>query len=1080
MKLTIAFLFFAALQSQARGFSQNITLTEKNAPLIKVFRAIEKQTGLVFFFDEAQLAQAHPVTIAVTNVSVRQALEACLLNQPLTYTLVGENIVISTKSSLVFASKPPAPDIKGRVTDEQGNALSGASVQVKNSGNGTQTDAEGRFSLQAAAGAILVVSYVGYTSREVNLKGYSGLLVVALQPLRDTAADIVVIAYGAVRKKDLTGAVAQIKSEDLTSYPATNMIQSMQGRAAGVQVKQNNGAPGAAISVRIRGTNSILGGNEPLYVIDGFPYSGNPTFLQNADIASVEILKDASSTAIYGSRGANGVVIITTKSGKRSGKNSVEAEAGFTLQQVNKKMKLLTPGQYAQLYNEQAVNDGVAPYFTQQQVDSLYKTPDTDWQNLVMHRAPLWFTSVTVNGGNEKTRFSLSNGIFRQQGIIHNSDYNRYSLRFNINHDISKVFNIAYNATLTRITSNRKNADRGNRGSDIYSGMLVAPPTLSPYLADGTYRRLTTAYPFISNALANPVLLMNETSDYIKADRVFTNAALLIKPVRDLSIRISGGLENSNDRTDQYSTIQPINSSVGNANVITNQLTSFLNENVVNYNKTLKKHRIDATAGFTYQDYVSTSLSGSGSGFLSDVIGTGNLGAAATPGIPASGYSKWVLLSMLGRINYNYSDKYLLTVSFRRDGSSRYATNNQWSNFPSAAIAWHLSNENFFPRNSVLNDVKLRSSYGVSGSAAISPYQTLNQLSASYTTFGDAIYSALAPGTTLPGNLKWETTHQLDAGIDATLLNNRLHVTADFYVKKTKNLLNRVQLPASMGYTNTLQNVGEIQNKGIELGLDATVLQRAVNWTVSANISFNRNKVLKLYEGQDIYGQSIYTGSLNDFVNLLREGQPLGVFYGYEEKGYTATGNIEYVDRTGEGAISNADKTYIGNPNPDFIYGFNSVTTWKGLSLTVFIQGSQGNDIFNLNKASTLDMGMGLNQPQDLFYNHWASDKTNAAYPKISRNINGNMSNRFVEDGSYLRLKNIQLAYNLPLKKTNNNGFKSAQVYISGQNLITITGYSWYDPDINAYGGSNAVEQGIDYYTYPTSKSVTLGIRCGF
>lgn len=313
-----------------------------------------------------------------------------------------------------------------------------------------------------------------------------------------------------------------------------------------------------------------------------------------------------------------------------------------------------------------------------------------------------------------------------------------------------------------------------------------------------------------------------------------------------------------------------------------------------------------------------------------------------------------------------------------------------------------------------------------------------------------------------------------------TLFHNILHVTADLYDKKTKNLLNRVQLPASMGYNYTVQNVGEMQNRGMEFAVDATVLNKAVTWNLGANIAFNKNKVVKLYNGQDIYGGSLYTGSLNDYINLMREGQPYGIFYGYVEKGYTATGNLEYEDLNKDGSISAADKTYIGDPNPDFTYGINSVTSFKGFELTLFLQGSQGNDIFNLNQAATLDLGMGLNLPADVAENHWTPEHTDAKYPKITNTLSANMSTRFVENGSYLKFKNIQLAYNIPLNKTNMKWFKKAQVYVSAQNLITITKYSWYDPEINAYGSGNSISQGIDYATYPMSKSVTFGIRCGF
>jgi TonB-linked SusC/RagA family outer membrane protein len=1087
MKLSAIILLSACLQVSAKSYAQRITLSEKNASLEKVFRYIEKQTGYVFFFDQHLLDKAKKVTIDLKGSSLEKALEACFADQPLSYSIVGKNIVIRKKevsADVPWLANLPAPspqvEVKGKVSDTDGTPLPGASVVVKNTNKGTVTDVNGAFKLDVPAGTVLVISYVGHKAQEVTVTDSRETLNIVLEPQVSSREEIVVIGYGTAKKSDLTGSISQVKSKDITSYPSTNVMQALNGRAAGVRVMQNNGAPGGSMSVRIRGTNSILGGNEPLYVIDGFPYNGNPTFLQNSDIESIDILKDASSIAIYGSRGANGVVIITTKAGRKRDRTTVDFEAGYTVQQVSKKMDLMNARQYAELYNEQAANDGLAPYFTQQQIDSLGSIKGTDWQDLVLRKAPMFVTSVTVNGGSEKTRFSLGGSTFLQDGIVRNSDYKRYNLRGNIEHDISKVFSISYNAILTRLNSQRQNSSLGNRGSDLISAMLMAPESLTPYMPDGSYRRLTTAYPFISNAIINPLIPIYEISDKIKSDRVFSTAALTIKPFKDLSIRISGGIDNINDRTDYYANIEPSTNSPGVASVSTTQFTSLLNENVATYNKTFGRHSINATAGFTYQQGVTTSLGGSGSSFLSDITYTGSLSSADTKGIPGSGYIKDVIISYLGRVNYTYDDKYLLTVSFRRDGSSRYSTNNKWSNFPSAAIAWKASNEPFLKSSKVISDLKLRASYGATGSNAISPYATLNQLSPGGTIFGDALYTTFAPSTTLPGDLKWETTYQADFGVDIGFLKNKLRVTADYYDKRTKNLLNKVQLPASMGYQVTLQNVGEVKNSGFELGVDASVLEGEVTWNVGGNIAFNRNKVLKLYNGQDIPGSTLYTGSLSDYVNLLREGHPLGVFYGYVETGYTDNGNLMYEDRNKDGSISAADKTFIGDPNPDFIYGLNSVTSWKGFELTLFIQGSQGNDIFNLNKAATLDLGMGLNLPADVYYNHWTPEKTNAKHPRITRSLAGNMSTRFIEDGSYLRFKNIQLAYNLPTDDMNMKWFKSAQVYVSGQNLITFTKYSWYDPEVNAYGGSNSINQGIDYSTYPTYKSVTVGIRCGF
>ncbi|MET0392087.1 MAG: TonB-dependent receptor, partial [Chitinophagaceae bacterium] len=1007
-----------------------------------------QQTGYKFIYTESFLRNAGPVTIQVRNASLSEVLDICLKDRPYTYSILNKLVVIKDKIEEKTPPPPPARDIEGKVLDEKGNTIVGATITDKKSGRTITSSADGSFSFKGLPeNAVLIISYTGYQTQEIPIKGRRELILqmaISVKALNE----IVVVAYGTVRKRDLTGSVSQVKPAEITSYPANNVINALQGRAAGVQVQQNNGAPGGSVSVRIRGTNSILGGNEPLYVVDGFPYPGNPTFLQPGDIESMEILKDASSIALYGSRGANGVILITTKNGNKTGKTRVDVSSGYTTQSPMKKIKLMNAGQYARFYNEQAANDNLSPYFTAQQIDSLSKGASTDWQDLVMHDAPMYTNNVTVSGGTDKTQFSLSGGLFRQNGIIRNSNFDRYTLRGNLSHEISNIFSVAYNIYLTRGEGRNQNSGSSNRGADLISGTLDAPPTLSPYLADGSYRRLNTAYPFISNTIVNPLVPLNKISDRFKADNVFSNVALTIKPIRDLAIRISGGIENSNSRSDYYAAIEPSTNSVGSAAVGTTQTTSLLNENIATYSKTAGDHHLSVTAGYTFQNYVQTTMNGSGTGFLSDISQTGNLSAAATPGIATSSYQKWVLLSLIGRLNYNYAEKYFATVSFRRDGSSRYSPNNKWSNFPSAALAWRVYNEKFLKDVKWLSDLKIRASYGATGSTAIDPYATLTQLSSGNTIFGDALYTTYAPGSVLPGNLKWETTNQLDGGIDAGFFENRLRLTADVYLKRTKNLLNKVQLPASMGYATTLKNVGEVQNKGLELGVESDIFKGPVNWTVGVNLSFNRNKVLTLYQGQDIFGNNLYTGNLNDYANILREGKPMGLFYGYKEAGYTATGDIQYADVNKDGKITADDKTFIGNPNPKFIYGFNSVASYKGFELTVFVTGTQGNDIFNLNKASTLDIGMGLNVPVAEYNDHWTPTHTNAAYPKPSRSISGNMSSRFVENGSYLRFRNIQLAYNFPVNKAA-SWWRSAQLYVSGQNLITITKYSWYDPDIN-------------------------------
>jgi TonB-linked SusC/RagA family outer membrane protein len=985
---------------------------------------------------------------------------------------------ISPKNTQLEIEKPVDRAIAGKVSDEKGEGLPGVSVVVKNTTRGTSTDANGRFKLNVPEEATtLVFSFVGYLSQEVVIGNRSDINL-SLKVDTKSLEEVVVVGYGTVKKSDLTGSLSQVKSKELNSFPNGNVLQALSGRAAGVQVLQNTGAPGGGVSVRIRGTNSIQGSNEPLYVVDGFPISGgSPTALNNTDIESIEILKDASATAIYGSRGANGVVIITTKRGK-TGRTNVDFETSYTSQKLIKKLDLMNAKEYATFYNEQAVNDKLTPYFTQAQIDGFGN--GFDWQNLVFQKAPMVTSALNINGGNDKTQFSLSGSVFNQDGIVKGSNYKRYSLRANVSHEISKKFSVNLSSTLSRLNTGRKDSGGGSRGNTMISAAISAPPTLSPYKDDGTYRVLATAYPFVATDLINPLNFINEQTDEIKANLALVNAALIFKPLPDLTIKISGGIENRDDRTDSYRTRNFVNST-GVASISTNQITSLLSENTISYIKSFQKHSVSAVAGFTYQDFVNTSLSGSGNGFLSDVFGTNDLSAAITPGIPNSGYSKSVLLSYLARINYSYDSKYLVTASFRRDGSSKYSEGNKWGAFPSAALAWRVSNEDFLKENTVISDLKVRASWGLTGSQAINAYATLNQLTSGKTVYDNTLYNTFSPGTRLPGNLKWETTEQKDIGIDLGLLKNRINLTLDYYIKNTRDLLNTVVLPSSLGFTSTIQNVGQVQNKGFELGIDTRLFTGDFKWDLNANISFNRNKVVKLQGGEDILGGNINVVAINDVTNILREGRPIGQYWGYVEDGYDDKGKIKYKDVDGDGAITIKDKTYIGNPNPNFTFGINSSMSYRNFDLIIFLQGVQGNDLFNASSiVNTMDYGFGLNMPKEVYYNHWSPTNTNAKYPIISNSSRTNVSNRYIENGSYMRLKNIQIAYNFPLQTWGINWIRSAQVYASGQNLLTLTKYSWWDPEVNSSGGANSTNQGFDFNTYPSSKSVTVGVRVGF
>ncbi|REG88324.1 SusC/RagA family TonB-linked outer membrane protein [Algoriphagus antarcticus] len=973
---------------------------------------------------------------------------------------------------------PSTSSVSGIVKDAGNSPLPGATVQIKGTQTGTITGDSGTYTIAIPAGqegVVLVFSFMGFQSKAVKF-GNQSTIDVTLVNDEQELDEVVVIGYGSARRADLTGAVSRVNSDELNAFPTSNVLQSLSGRAAGVQVIQNNGAPGGGVSVRIRGANSIQGDNDPLYVIDGFPFSGNPTNLNNSDIASIEILKDASSTAIYGSRGANGVVLITTKNGSGAG-TVVEFDASYSVQSLRKKLNLMNGNQYAQLMNIQAKNDGLDPYFTDAEVNGFGE--GTDWQDEIFQQAPIKNTSLNVSGGGDNTQFLIGGSIYQQDGIIKGSDYDRYSIRSTINHKISDKFKIDFNSTLSKLVTARRDSDGGARGASMIGSALVASPLSTPFSPDGSINNLANDFPFISPDIVNPLNFINEQSTVITANVILANAAISYNPVPEITIKISGGIENRDDRTDNYRSRDFINSN-GNASISTSQYVSRLNENTITYADVFNdKHDLNVLAGITYQDFTTKFLAGSGAGFLSDLYETDNLGAAETPGIPTSGYANSVLLSYLGRVNYGFYNKYLFTASFRADGSSRYSEGNKWGYFPSGALAWKVSEENFMKSQNTISTLKIRSSWGLTGSQAISPYATLNRLFPGFTIFGDQLYNFLAPGSTLPGDLKWETTEQFDLGLDLGLWQDRIVLGADYYLKTTDHLLSTVRLPSSFGYTTTIDNVGSIENRGVELSLYAQIFASDFRWSLDGNISFNRNKVLSLNEGQPLLTNFINVITVADNFSIMEEGRPLGQFWGYQEDGYTESGAIKFKDLNNDGEISAADKTYIGNPNPDFFYGFNSNMSFKGFQLDFFFQGSKGNDIMNVSAiSSTLDYGQGLNMPEEVLLDNWTPQNTDAKYPKISRSSTARVSDRFVEDGSYLRLKNVLLAYNFPLKNSRGKFLQSLRIYASGQNLLTLTNYSWWDPEVNSKGSDNRL--GIDHFSYPIPKSYTVGLNATF
>lgn len=1072
MKITIILCLLTTFCTFASvGYSQTteISLHLQGVTLQEALDAVKKQTEFSFWYRNEEVNLSKKVSVKIDRENIQEVMAQLLSGQDLTYAINEKHIIIYKKNSSVEQQKQVQKRISGIVTDRNGEPVIGANVVEKGTTNGTITDMEGKFSLMVDEYSTILVSYIGFLSQEFRAKGESYIKIL-LEESNRQLDEVVVIGYGTVKKSDLTGSVASVKSDAIMDLPTNNISQALQGRVPGVQIQQNSGAPGANMQIRIRGANSISGNNEPLWIINGFP--GDQSMINSSDIESVEVLKDASATAIYGSRGANGVIIVTTKQAKE-GRVSVDYEGSYSVQSVRKRLELMDAAEYANYYNLFWENTKGEKYFSQDEIARFGK--GTDWQDLIFRSAPVQDHSLTVNGGNEKTQFAVGASYYNQEGVIKNNDYQRIVLRANINHEINKKFSISYNSILSR--TGQSLTDEEN----ILLSALSATPTVGPYMEDGQYRLLNGIYPFSPDNLINPIAYFNEVSKKQVDNKVMANIALIYKPIDGLSIKISGNVSNTDTRLDSYTGVEYPNSS-GSAGVSSSNGLTLNSDNIITYNKTINKdHTITATGAFTYEKYTGKSLSASGSGFLSDAAGSYDLGSATTINTPSSSYTDWALLSWLGRFNYSYKGKYLATVSFRADGSSRYSKGNKWGYFPSGALAWRFSEEGFMKDLPFISNGKLRIGYGQTGSTAINPYYTLDMLSSGKVSFDDALYTYYAPGTRLPSDLKWETTSQTDIGLDLGFLNNRLRITADYYLKNTRDLLNTVQLPASLGYTTTVKNIGKIRNKGFEFQVDADLLDNEFKWNVSANISFNRNKVVKLYEGQDVQGTTYNLIVANDYVNLLREGLPMSIFYGYQTEGFDENGHFVYKDNNKDGSISEDDKTVIGDPNPDFIYGLTSNMSWKNFELSFFIQGSQGNDIYSFSMITqNYKTYLGYNALEEVFYNHWTPDHPNAKYPAVDNVISTKMADNYVYNGSYLRLKNIKLAYNIPVSKLGISWLKRGQVYISGQNLLTITKYPWWDPEVNSKGGGSSVNQGIDYYSYPTTKGFTVGAKLSF
>jgi len=1007
--------------------------------------------------------------------------------------------------------------VTGTVVDDQGLPLPGATIIENITGDGKVTDFDGNFEIEVSDDSVLSVSFIGYKTQEVAVNGQTNLQI-SLASDASNLNEVVVTGYGSQFRSELTGSVATVKGSDVSVTPVPTFDQALQGRAAGVDVTSTNAEPGGGVSIRIRGSNSISGNNEPLIVLDGYPLpqggeasveglgsvrvvpSNTLSFLNPSDIQSVDVLKDAAATAIYGSRGANGVIVITTKKGNYGERTKISLTAEKGTSSAFDYPEMMDGPTYALWKQEiaQDVNQNVNPHYANPS-----SLPTTRWLDRVLQDAPYSRYAMDVMGGTDKTRFTLSGAYIRQEGVLITTEFMRGTFKANLETQVSDRLKISTSINYAHSVNNRQ---------DTGSGAYVSSPfTLQAMIGDPSYTPEEAAENFAAGGLdpaafyfVDPKVNAESVNDITTNKNIFANIFAEYQVLDGLTFNLRAGLTTKNSVRDAFyektSAVgwTPNSSAVYNTFENDNQLV----EAYFNYDKSFSDvHNLNLTAGYSSQTNIQRGVNNRVIDFPSDALGTGQIGLGLDPSIPQSYKFDRTLLSYYVRANYDFNEKYFASLTFRSDGSSVFAENEKWSSFPSFGLGWTLSEESFMQNSSLISNLKARGSYGITGSQSINPLQSLTLLGIQNANFNDALKAGLSPTQLGNPNLKWEETTQYNIGIDLGLLDNKIFANIDYYVKTTDDLLQNFPIPTSSGLSSIVSNAGSIENKGLEINLGFDVINNGdINWNTNINWSNNKSTVVSLGEGgSDIFGPNISANITSFPAAVMREGESFGAFYGvpvigllqtsdadssgnFPGLGYNGSkaGSWKVTDTNEDGIINDSDKTIIGDPNADFIFGWNNTITYKDFSLTAFIQGSIGNDILNMDRVMTASgiRGNSANHLQEWWDNRWTpSNPTNdprfpAAIPTASP------ASSFVEDGSYIRLKNVSLSYNLD-PGILNNMVDSARIYVTGTNLITITDYSGVDPEVNIFGGNN-INRGVDFASYPRAKQVIVGLNLGF
>jgi TonB-dependent starch-binding outer membrane protein SusC len=1093
-------ILFVGLSYAKDSFSQEmlekrITLRVEEKSIKSILTQIENETNLKFVYSPAAIDAQRKVSINVQNQSLKETFDAFFLPLRIKYRLSGKKIVLSTQTNSTSLIENKAFNsnlsiennfldfiVKGTVTDEKGEGLPSVSVSVKGTPRGSTTNTNGEYSISVPdTKAILVFSYIGFESKEIEV-GSKTTLNVSLKVDNKTLEEVVVVGYGTVKKSDLTGSVSSVKAEQIAAYPAGGITQVLQGRAAGVQIQSNNGDPGASFKIRIRGGSSINASSDPIFVIDGFV---GGTLPPPEDIESIEVLKDASATAIYGSRGANGVVMVTTKQGKE-GKTKVEFNTSYSSQNEINRLELLNAEQYT-AYVKEVIPTYVSP------------GGNTDWQDQIFKTGAIQNHQLSFSGGNQSVKYYVSGSIFDQKGIIIGTDFNRYSLTNNLSFKVNEKIKVGVNLFAQRTGRKGTRTQEGSGGANeagAVSSAFKFMPNQGVYNNDGTYTLALQGDP-----IDNPFAIITERLNESVNDRLQSNFSVDYDILKDLKFKATLGASINNQRQGTFipTTLNQGRAVGGEATQDGNKNTNIINENYLTYTKTLAGvHNLSVLGGYSFQKTRFENWGARGQSFITNAVSVWNLGSASVYQAPNSNLSEAQLSSYFGRINYGFKDRYLLTLNARYDGSSNFSKNNKWAFFPSGAVAWNVMNEAFMKNFKLFDSWKIRGSYGLTGNQAIGPYQTLAGFSSTLAVINGKIVNAVRPTTVANDNLTWETTTQFDLGTDISFLNNRFNLTLDYYNRVTKDLLFSVPLPQYSGFQTQLKNIGKVENKGFEIGLNSKVLTGAFKWNVDINVSANKNKVLELPDNNDIQygagpGHMIGLGN----TQILRVGQPVGSFLGWVYEGVYQTGDAflpgagfetvaggeKFKDLNGDGKLDANDRQIVGNPNPKFIWGISNDFKYKNFDLNIFFQGSQGNDLLSFTLLEIESMASPYNSTIKAL-NRWTPSNTNTDIPKRSLSRTQRVSTRWVYDGSYARLKNLAIGYNLPSNMLKKAFISKLRIYASAQNILTFTKYPGYDPEVNynSDGSGSAANRnlGLDYGSYPNAKSYTIGLNIGF